>query len=71
VVLDVSMPDQLRARLPKFGTFADEAKVLAPRPVTRALRLQIGSKSPLARSKVEVKHPTDAAGIFPNEAAIT
>jgi transposase-like protein len=64
--------DQLRLKLPKLGSFLDEAEpdVLAYMIVPAAHRAKLHSTNPIERLNGESKRRTDVVGIFPNEEAI-
>jgi putative transposase len=68
-----AVADQLRAKLPKLGSFMDgaEHEVLSYMNFPRAHWLQIHSTNPLERLNAEIKRRTNVVGIFPNDAAIT
>jgi putative transposase len=68
-----SVADQLRAKLPKLGSFMDgaENEVLSYMNFPRAHWLQIHSTNPLERLNAEIKRRTNVVGIFPNDAAVT
>ena len=68
-----AVADQLRAKLPKLGSFMDgaEHEVLAYMNFPKAHWLQIHSTNPLERLNAEIKRRTNVVGIFPNDAAIT
>jgi putative transposase len=68
-----SVADQLRAKLPKLGSFMDDAEheVLSYMNFPRAHWLQIHSTNPLERLNAEIKRRTNVVGIFPNDAAVT
>ena len=64
--------DQLRLKLPKLGSFLDEAEpdVLAYMIVPAAHGAKLHSTNPIERLNGESKRRTDVVGIFPNEEAI-
>jgi putative transposase len=68
-----SVADQLRAKLPKLGSFMDGAQheVLSYMNFPKAHWLQIHSTNPLERLNAEIKRRTNVVGIFPNDAAVT
>ena len=68
-----SVADQLRAKLPKLGSFMDgaEHEVLSYMNFPKAHWLQIHSTNPLERLNAEIKRRTNVVGIFPNDAAVT
>jgi putative transposase len=65
--------DQLRPTVPKPATLTDTAEkdVVADTSFAPQHRLKLHSTNPIERVNGEIKHRTNAVGIFPNEEAIT